>query len=213
MIRINLLGVAKPVARMAAPAEGIAPEAIILPGVFLVVLLLISGFIFWYWSNDVARLNKELQRQKNEQARLAGIMEQNKRYEQQLNQLELRLNTIHLLQSSRVGPVEMMHTLGVLVDRSSDLYLTSVMPKGDVLALEGVSNSTDAIANFINALDHSGRFGNVQLRQSYQDNRGTRVSYKFTMDCTYKQGAPESTTPPAGRPAQGAGAGARQAGL
>lgn len=213
MIRINLLGVARPVARMAGPSEGVAPEAIIIPGALFVILALVTGFVYWYWTKDIDRLNKELQRQKNEQARLAGIMEQNKRYEQQLNQLQLRKDTIDKLLSSRVGPVQLMHTLGALVDRSNDLFLTSVAPKGDRLAVEGIANSSNAIADFIGALQKSGNFDDVQLRQSYQDNRETRVSFKFTLDCIYRQSAPASPSVPAGAPGQPAGATAPRAGV
>jgi len=219
MIRINLLGVAKPVARMVGPSEGVAPEAIILPGVFLVVLLLLSVVVFWYLSKDIDRLNKEFQRQKNEQARLAGIKEQNKRYELQKEQLELRQKTIQDLEASKVGPKELMTSLGDIVDRSKDLYLLSVKPKGEVaigkfgVVLEGVSDSTDSIANFIAALQESGTFDDVVLKQTYEDDRGNRESYKFSVDCAYKQSSGESANAPAAQPAQGTGAVPRRAGL
>jgi Tfp pilus assembly protein PilN len=187
MIRINLLGVAKPAGKISEPSAGMAPEAIILPGALLVVLALITVFIYWYLNNDITKLTLAKQQQEAEQKRLAGIKEQNARYEQQLNQLELRLNTIHTLQASRVGPVELMTNLGKLVDQSNELYLITVKPTGDRLALEGQANSSDAIANFIGALQQSGAFDDVQLKQSYQDNQHDRVSFKFMLDCIYRQ--------------------------
>lgn len=205
MIKINLLGAPKPVARAAEPSAGLAPEAIILPGAFLVVLALIAGFVYWYMTRQIDTLNTNLRTAKAEQARLAGIKEQNARYEQQLSQLQLRLDTIHLLQSSRVGPVELMHTLGALVDRSNDLYLLTVTPKADRLAIEGVANSTEAIANFLAALVKSGNFVDVQLRQSYQDDRASRVSFKFSLDCVYKQSSTENPTAPATSPGRRSG--------
>ena len=78
MIRINLLGAAKPAAQAAGPAEAIASGAIIIPGALLVVLALITGFVYWYLSSRIAMLQKNLADQQREQARLAGIMEQNK---------------------------------------------------------------------------------------------------------------------------------------
>ena len=213
MIRINLLGVAKPAAQVAGPAEAIAPEAIIIPGALLVVLALITGFVYWYLTGQMATLNKRLADEQREKARLAGIMEQNKVYEQRLNQLKLRFSTIQTLQNSRVGPVEMMHVLGLLANRSNDLYLLSVSNKGGRLVLDGQANSTDAIANFIGSLQRSGTFDDVQLRKSFEDDKAKRVNFKFNLDCIYKQSAPGATTTPAGQSPNTPAAARQQAGM
>lgn len=213
MIRINLLGVTKPVARSAGPSEGMAPEAIIIPGVLLVVLGLIAGFIFWYWTSQINALNKRYADAQREQARLAGIMEQNKVYEARLNQLQQRINTIQTLQSSRTGPVELMHVLGLLANRSNDLYLLTVTTTGGRLVLTGQANSPDAIANFIGALQRSDTFDDVQLRQSVEDDKDKRVSFKFNLDCVFKQTAPETATAPGAQPVTPPAPAPKRAGL
>ena len=213
MIRINLLGAAKPPTLAAGPAEAIAPGAITIPGALLVVLALITGFVYWYLSSRIAMLQKNLADQQREQARLAGIMEQNKVYEQRLNQLQLRISTIQTLQNSRVGPVEMMHVLGLLANRSNDLYLVSVSNKGGRLVLDGQANSTDAIANFIGSLQRSGTFDDVQLRKSFEDDKAKRVSFKFNLDCVYKQSASGATPAPGGQSPTTPGAARQQAGM
>jgi Tfp pilus assembly protein PilN len=213
MIRINLLGVAKPVAQAAGPADSMAPEAIIIPGALLVVLALITGFVYWYWSSQIATLQKNLADQQREKARLQGIMDQNKLYEQRLNQLQLRINTIQTLQTSRVGPVEMMHVLGLLANRSNDLYLLSVSNKGGRLVMQGQANSTDAIANFIGSLQRSGTFDDVQLKRSYEDDRAKRVNFKFDLDCVYKQSASGALPVPAGQSPNTPAAARQRAGM
>jgi Tfp pilus assembly protein PilN len=215
MIRINLLGVTKPAARTsgAGPSEGMAPEAIIIPGILFVVLALLAGFIWWYWTAQIDALNKRYVAAQREQARLAGIMEQNKIYEARLNQLQLRINTIQTLQNSRTGPVELMHVLGLLANRSNDLYLLTVNTTGGRLVLTGQANSTDAIANFIGALQRSDTFEDVQLRQSVEDDQNKRVNFKFNLDCVFKQTAPETTTVPAAQPATPPAPAPRRAGL
>ena len=213
MIRINLLGVTKPVARTAGPSEGMAPEAIIIPGVLLVVLGLLAGGIFWWYTNQIDRLNKRYAAATIEQARLATIKQQYSVYEAQMNQLQLRINTIQTLQNSRTGPVELMHVLGLLANRSNDLYLLTVNTTGGRLVLTGQANSPDAIANFIGALQRSDTFDDVQLRQSAEDDQGKRVSYKFNLDCVFKQSAPETTTMPAGQPVTPPAPAPRRAGL
>src|SRR5690242_2310716 len=189
MIKINLLGVAKPVAQAAGPSEGIAPEAIIIPGALLVVLGLITAFMWWYLSGQIASLNKELAKQQAEKARLAGIMEQNKLYEQRLNQLQLRINTIQTLQTSRVGPVEMMHVLGTLANRSNNLYLLSVSNTAGRLVMDGQASSTDAIADFIGSLQRSGSFDDVQLRKDRKSTRlnSSHMSISYAVFCLKKK--------------------------
>ena len=213
MIRINLLGVTKPVARAAGPSEGMAPEAIIIPGVLFVVLALLAGGVWWYLNSQIDGLNKRYATAQREQARLATIREQYKNYEAQLNQLQLRINTIQTLQNSRTGPVELMHVLGLLANRSNDLYLLTVNTTGGRLVLTGQANSTDAIANFVGALQRSDTFDDVQLRQSAEDDQGKRVSFKFNLDCVFKQSAPETTTVPAGQPVTPPAPAPRRAGL
>src|SRR5579859_1988128 len=215
MIRINLLGVTKPVARTsgAGPSEGMAPEAIIIPGVLLVVLGLVAGFVWWYWSSQIDALNKRYVAAQREQARLAGIMEQNKIYEARLNQLQQRINTIQTLQSSRTGPVELMHVLGLLANRSNDLYLLTVATTGGRLVLTGQANTPDAIANFIGALQRSDTFDDVQLRQSVEDDKDKRVSFKFNLDCVFKQTAPETATAPGAQPVTPPAPAPKRAGL
>jgi len=215
MIRINLLGVTKPVARTsgAGPSEGMAPEAIIIPGVLLVVLGLVAGFVWWYWSSQIDALNKRYVAAQREQARLAGIMEQNKIYEARLNQLQQRINTIQTLQSSRTGPVELMRVLGLLANRSNDLYLLTVTTTGGRLVLTGQANTPDAIANFIGALQRSDTFDDVQLRQSVEDDKDKRVSFKFNLDCVFKQTAPETATAPGAQPVTPPAPAPKRAGL
>ena len=215
MIRINLLGVTKPVARTAAgPSEGMAPEAIIIPGVLFVVLALLAGFIFWYWTHQIDLLNKRYVAAQREQARLASIMEQNKVYEQRLNQLQLRISTIQTLQSSRTGPVELMRILGQLASRSNELYLLTATTTGGRLVLNGQASSTDAIANFISALlQHPDTFDDVQLRQSVEDDQGKRVNFKFNLDCVFKQTAAETTPVPGAQPVTPPAPAPRHAGL
>ncbi|HEV2348683.1 MAG TPA: PilN domain-containing protein [Terriglobia bacterium] len=213
MIKINLLGVAKPVAQAAGPSEGIAPEAIIIPGALFVVLALIAGFVYWYLNSQINALGTELAKQQREKARLAGIMEQNKHYEEQLNQLHLRINTIQMLQNSRVGPVEMMHVLGLLANRSNNLYLLSVSNTAGRLVMDGQASSTDAIANFIGSLQRSGSFDDVQLTKSYEDDQYKRVNFKFNLNCVFKQSATGTPAAPAGQGASSPAPPPRRAGL
>lgn len=212
MMRINLLGVPKTVAPTAV-VEGepaVASEAFIVGGVLFVALFLVTVIFYWSLSRDITSLTQDLQAQKTEQARLAGVRAQVAQYELQLNELKRQQTVIHDLQNSRTGPVELMQALGLTADKSNDLYLLSVNTSGDRLVLDGQANTPDSIANFMAALSQSGSFDDVQLRKSYEDDEGTRVNYKFNLDCIFKSSV---QAPAAGTQGPAAAAPARRAGL
>ncbi len=203
MIRINLLGI--------GPSPGAKPPS--LPTtlgrhlvVFLVslgLMLLAVGLLWRVWSNNIDTLQKQLDRERAEQARLARFKAENLQFEQQKRQLEQRINTIQMLQASRVGPADLMTALANTVNRTDDLYLLSVGPPPRV-SIRGQSDSVESIARFIAALKQSGSFDDVQLQQYYQDDRDNRLSFKFNLDCLYKAPtAPAAATP--GTPVRRAG--------
>lgn len=203
MIKINLLGVSPPRgARLEGPSSPTSRLALIFICAMVIVLAIV-GIFFKVWSGRVDQLKSQLAKEKVEQARLAGIRQENMRYQQQLAQLKRRKETIIQLDNSRTGPVHMMTALGNMVDRTSDLYLLSVTPVGNRLSIHGESNSVESIARFITVLKQSSAFGDVQLQQYYQDDQGSRLSYKFDLNCLYKppstSAATQATAPPGGR--------------
>lgn len=193
MIRINLLGVARPT-KVSGPPPTVARHALVF-GVSAVVAFGIVGFFYRYWSSQIDTLNKQKAEQQRERDRLAQIRAENDRYRAQLEQLQRRQDTIQQLQDSKAGPVDFMDRLGDIVNRSNDLYLLAVNPDGARVAIRGQSNSVESISNFIARLKDSGSFGDVQLRQYYQDDEHNRLSFKFNLDCTYK--LPSAAHPPA----------------
>jgi Tfp pilus assembly protein PilN len=184
MIRINLLGVARPAVKPAAAPPTAARQALIFLASLLAAFAIVL-FIWWYWTAEINRLNQEYAKQQIEAERLKQIRAENQRYVQQRQQLEGRINTIQTLVNSRVGPVDFMTALGNVVNRSSDLYLLTVASEGSRVAIRGQSNSVESIANFVASLKSSGSFDDVQLRQYFQDDQQDRMSFKFQLDCVY----------------------------
>jgi Tfp pilus assembly protein PilN len=209
MIRINLLGVARRAAKPPGPPPTAARQAVIFVASLLVAFGVV-GFMYRYWTSQIADLNKKLVDEKREADRLAGIRAENQRYLAQQQQLERRTNTIQMLEASRVGPTDFMTTLGALVNRTNDLYLLTITPAGDRTVIQGQSNSVESIATFVAALKNSGNFVDVQLRQYFQDDQQNRLNFKFSIDCVYKT---PSAAPPVAPPGAAPAAPARQAGM
>jgi Tfp pilus assembly protein PilN len=174
--------------------------------IFIVSALVAGGTVLGFytiWSRDVARLQQDLKKEQLREAELRGVQELNRRYQQQLQQLEVRINTIQTLQNSKSGPVAFMTALADVVNRTGDLYLFSVAPEGERLAIKGQSSTVESMAQFIAALKHSGSFQDVQLRQYWEDDQQNRVAYKFNLDCIYR--SPAAVAPAAAPGTQRAG--------
>jgi Tfp pilus assembly protein PilN len=187
MIKINLLGVAAPKPKAAAvgPASMVVQLGTSIGA--LVVCFGIVGLFYMIWSASIDSVNVELRKQQAEQARLVAIKKENAKYEQERRLLEQRINTIQVLQASRVGPTEFMNALGNVVNKTTnDLYLFSVAPQGERVVIHGLAASPNSVAALLSSLKTSGYFDDVQLRQFYEDDVQDLVSYKFNMDCAYK---------------------------
>lgn len=199
MIKINFLREEGALALATGPAAtGFPParQAAIFLGSLLVAFAL-TGAFYWFWNRQVSRLSQDLAAEQREAARLSAIQAENQRFQQRVNEAEKRLDTVHSLQSQRVGPVALMSALGDLVNRTTGLYLLTANAEGGRLAIQGQSDSVEAIVNFIGVLRHSGSFADVQFRQFFQDDQEKRLSFKFNLDCVY-QPSVAAPTPRAG---------------
>jgi Tfp pilus assembly protein PilN len=187
MIKINLLGVAPPPTKAAAgPPATRAFQVVTFIGA-LIVSFAIVGVIYKIWTNQIAELDKRFNQEKIRQTELEVVRSQNAKYQQRLSDLETRINTIQALQSSRVGPVELMSALGNVVNRINDVYLyTANTGAGDRLELKGQSGTVNSMANFLAYLKNSGAFDDIRLEQFYQDDQFNRLAYKFTLNCQFK---------------------------
>jgi len=153
----------------------------------LVVSFGIVGLMYLIWNGSIDKLNVELKKQQAEQTRLVAIRQENARYEGTRAQLELRVKAVQLLQTSRVGPTEFMGVLGSVVAKTpTDLVFASVTNDGGRVAIQGQAGSANSVATLLALLKSSGSFDDVQLRQFYEDDKQDFVSYKFSLDGSYK---------------------------
>lgn len=188
MIKINLLGVAPSPSKVSSsgtPEVAKTTQVLIFLGA-LVVCFGIVGLFYKIWSNQIADYEKKLSQEKIRQTELTVVKAQNAKYQQRLKDLETRINTIQALQNSRVGPVELMSTLGNIVNKTDDVYLYTLTPAADRFELKGQSGSVDSMANFLAFLKNSGTFDDIQLDQFYQDDLHERLSFKFSVSCGFK---------------------------
>src|SRR5579862_1237138 len=204
MIRINLLGRARPkAARQAVPLESTVQI------VSLAAALLISfGVLYYHWysmNTQAAEVRAHIQKQTAEKARLDALKTQVDNFERQRSVLQQRINIIEELQRDRTGGQELLDALPNTVTRTDTLWLTSLDRKGNGMTIQGSAGSINAVANFITQLKNSGYFANVDIKQSEQDEKNTSIqtfTFTLTADFALPQGKPVAS-PAAPAPSSG----------
>ena len=207
MIRINLLGQARPKAARRPVDTGAA-----MPLVFVGAGLLLGGlFLFYFYHSWQTQLNdentqiKQLQAQKTE---LEQIKQQVMAFEEQKKTLQQRVDTIEKLQKDRTGGQELLDQVANTVSRAENLWLTSMSKKGSNVTFEGSAASINSVANFITALKRSGYFQKIEIKESKQDEKNTAVqTFLFTINAEIAPSGPAAApaqAKPANTPAQGA---------
>lgn len=190
MIKINLLGLAAPKPKAKAAAAPPEKKSMLPVWIFLGALVVsfgIVGLMYLIWNGSIAALQVELRKQQAEQTRFVAIRQENAKYEGERALLEQRIKAVEILSASRVGPTEFMNALGNVVSKTpTDVFFVSVTREGDRVAIQGQAGSANSVATLLSLLKASGYFGDVQLRQFYEDDKENLVRYKFNMDCSYK---------------------------
>src|SRR5229473_1836545 len=192
MIRINLLGQARPRAARRPVDTGAA----------LRVLALFLLYLSWQKQlNEENTRIKQLQAQKTD---LEQIKQQVDTFEAQKKILTQRVQTIEQLQRDRTGGQELLDEIASTVSRTENLWLIEMTRKGNSLSLNGASGSVNSVANFITALKRSGYFQKVEIKETKQDDKNTGIQtflFQMTAEITPPQIAPGPQPRPAGSPA------------
>jgi Tfp pilus assembly protein PilN len=202
MIRINLLGQAKPKASRRPVDTGAALPALFV-GAGVLFGALILGYLYYSWQRQLNEENtriKQLQAQKTD---LEQVKQQVEAFEKQKVVLQQRVSTIEQLQRDRTGGQELLDEIASTVARTENLWLISMIRKGNNLTIDGASASVNGVANFITALKRSGYFSKIEIKESKQDEKNTAVqTFLFELNAEITPPAAGATVPhPQAKPA------------
>src|SRR5579864_1436578 len=168
MIRINLLGQARPkAARRAVPLE--ATLQILMLALSLGLGLGFLYMDYWGTSKKIDVVQKHIDALKVEKARLEQIKQEVDAFEKQKQLLQQRINVIEQLQRNRTGGQELLDAVANTVARTQTLWLTSLGRKGDTLTINGTAGSINAVAEYITQLKRSGYFQQIEIKEAHQN--------------------------------------------
>jgi len=190
MIRINLLGQARPKA-----TKTTVPLEATIQIVFLLVALGLAGVVlgitYYQQKRELDATNAKIASLRAEKANLQAIKADVDRFESQKAVLQQRINVIETLQKNRTGGQELLQMVANTVVRVDSLWLTSLERKGDNLDIKGQAGSINAVANFITQLKRSGYFNNVEIKEAEEtDLVKSAQTFGFSMTAAIASGAP-----------------------
>ena len=196
MIRINLLGQARPkAAKKAVPLEATVQVLFLAVAVGLAVVILFITYLQQKRTLDAT--NQKISNLKAEKANLQAIKADVDRFESQKAELQHRIDVIETLQKNRTGGQELLQMVANTVVRVDSLWLTSLERKGDSLDIQGQAGSINAVANFITQLKRSGYFGKVEIKEAKEtDIVKSAQTFGFQMSAEI---SPAPTTSPEGQ--------------
>jgi type IV pilus assembly protein PilN len=198
MIRINLLGQIRPKASRRSVDTGAALPALFI-GAGLVLGVLVLGFLFYSWQQQLNAENSKIKTLQAQKADLESIKQQVETFDKQKQVLQQRVSTIEQLQRDRTGGQDLLDMVANTVSRTENLWLTTMTRKGTNLSIEGSSASVNAVANFITALKRSGYFQKVEIKETKQDSSTTGVqtfNFQLSAEITPPQTGPIAPTQP-----------------
>jgi len=190
MIRINLLGGAKPKGKKGPAISMPSFEFGNLGGpmVQVAAVLLIAGACnagYWYQldrERQAIEVQTRVAAQKNRE--LADIKVRYLERQKQADAYKRRVDVIDQLRKDQTGPVNLLSMIGDTINSTEAVWLNSMQDQGASVAIDGTALSSDAVANLISNLQKTGFFRNIEIKESYQDEQVKDMqAFQFTLTC------------------------------
>jgi type IV pilus assembly protein PilN len=190
MIRINLLGGAKPKGKK-GPAfsmpsfefGNLGGPMIQVAGVLLIAVVVNAGY--WYHLDQEKKsieVKARVAEQKNRE--LADIKAKYLERQKQADSYKRRVDVIDQLRANQMGPVNLLSTIGDTVNSTEAVWLVSMLDQGASVSIDGTALSSDAVANLISNLQKTGYFRNIEIKETSQDSAVKDMqAFQFTLTC------------------------------
>jgi type IV pilus assembly protein PilN len=190
MIRINLLGQARPKNKRAAASAAAVMEMgeVGSPKLKIVLVVLLAGTLnagYWY------RLDKQKQsiaaKMEVAEQRNRELAEVKARYlerQRQADSYKRRVDVIDQLRANQSGPVNLLNTIGDTINGTEAVWLSTMKDLGPNVDIEGMALSTDAVATLIENLQKTGYFKNIEIKETFQDDSYKDMqAFQFVLTC------------------------------
>jgi type IV pilus assembly protein PilN len=190
MIRINLLGTAKPKNRraaMAAPTMEIgsvgSPTVKVLVAIALAAAF--NGYTWYHLDQQSQDISAKMKVADQKNRELSDVKAKYLERQKQADSYKHRVDVIDQLRASQSGyPMNLLNTVGDTVSNTEAVWLNTMKDQGSSISIDGMALSTDAVANLIANLQKTGYFRSIEIKETYQDEQVKDMqAFQFTLTC------------------------------
>jgi type IV pilus assembly protein PilN len=191
MIRINLLGTAKPkkgkkgrhqmFAMPQLTTEGPSP---LIAG--LAILVVASAGLYLYHlqlQGTHEKLQRSIAEANQSIASMTKVKQAYLQRQRDYDAFKRRFDIIDQLRASQVGPVPLLTSLSDTVNKTEGVWLLNMKDDGASVSLDGVALGPNAVANLMTNLRRSGYFKNVELHETAQEDNQKLQTFSFSLVC------------------------------
>jgi Tfp pilus assembly protein PilN len=189
MIRINLLGTAKPKKgkkgrRFSMPQLTMEGPSPLVSGL---AILVFAGAGIYLYHMKLARthekLHVEIVEADREIASMTKVKQAYLERQKDYDAFKRRFDIIDQLRALQAGPVLMLASVSQTVNSTDGVWLLNLKDDGANVNLDGVALGPIAVANLMTNLRSSGYFKNVELRETVQEDNQKIQTFSFTLVC------------------------------
>ncbi len=173
MIRINLLPV-----RAAQKKEKLRSQVSVLV-LCLVAMLLACGGLYATIVMDIDRQKAQISQINAEISQLNAKIGQVGRYKKLQDELRSKLEVLQQLKVAKSGPVRLLDELSRILPKT--LWLTSFRESGGAISLNGIGSNERTVADFMQKLEQSPFYQNVELQVTEQISQDGLKLQKFSL--------------------------------
>ncbi len=190
MIRINLLGTAKPkkgkrtgplFALPRLTTDGPSP---LMTGLALLVL---SGAGLYVRYNSLLktheRLQSDLVQANGNIASMTRVKQAFLERQRDYDAFKRRFDIIDQLRQGQVGPVPLLTSVSTTVNKTDGVWLLNMSDDGVKVSMEGIALGPNSVANLMTNLRNSGYFKTVELRDTFQEDNQKIQTFSFSLVC------------------------------
>jgi type IV pilus assembly protein PilN len=162
---------------------GEGPSAALILGVFAVIGALTFGGLYYKSSSESSKIQADIKKELAEGQRLANVKSKYETRKKEAEIFEKRVKVIDQLRADQAGPVNLLNTVGEMVNNTDAVWLNDMNEQGQSININGTALSTAAVANLMTNLKRSGYFKSVEIKETSQDVNKDMQSFSFTLVC------------------------------
>jgi len=175
MIRINLLPV-----RAAQRKEKIRTQVSVLALSTLFVII-VCGAVYMRMDKKISIKQAEILTVERESNQLKKKIGEVSRYKKLQADLKKKLDILQVLKEDKAGPVHLLNELSLSLPEK--LWIVSFSVAGNMVKIDGLCFSEKIVADFMQNLEKSPYYKNVDLGVTEQSNSGGVKLQKFAISC------------------------------